>query len=191
MPSSQEHNTANPRSYDPISMSLHWLTALLVLAAFIMGPGGSEQRVYSAAKDFEREIHEVLGLAVFVLALLRLGWKPFARTPQRPELPGWMTLAAQVVQGLLYVLLIATPITAVLGAWLAGHPLTLGILGTVPPMLPEARGTGVLIAEIHTILGDAVIWLAGLHAAAALAHHFLLADGVLLSMLPSGRTQRR
>ena len=127
MPSSQEHNTANPRSYDPISMSLHWLTALLVLAAFIMGPGGSEQRVYSAAKDFEREIHEVLGLAVFVLALLRLGWKPFARTPQRPELPGWMTLAAQVVQGLLYVLLIATPITAVLGAWLAGHPLTLGI----------------------------------------------------------------
>ena len=37
---------------------LHWLTAILVLVAFIYGPGGSEQRVYSAARDFDRQLHE-------------------------------------------------------------------------------------------------------------------------------------
>jgi len=44
---------------------------------------------------------------------------------------------------------------------------------------------GTRIAEIHTWLGDVVLWVAGLHAAAALYHHVLLLDGVLASMLPA------
>jgi cytochrome b561 len=75
--------------------------------------------------------------------------------------------------------------TAIAGAWLEGHPLTLGILGNVPPMIPEAHATGQAVAKIHTILGDAVVWLAGLHAAAALFHHFVLRDAVLWSILPA------
>src|SRR5207302_10590372 len=120
-------------------MAFHWLTAVLVLAAFVMSPGGSEQQVYSAAKDFDRQIHEVLGLTVLSLALLRLASRAFAPAPQLPSAPQWMNRISKVVQGLLYTLLVATPVTATAGAWLEGHPLTLGILGDVPPMIPEAH----------------------------------------------------
>ena len=173
-----------PNRYGSVAIAFHWLTAVLVLAAFVMGPGGSEHRVYSAARDFDRQVHEVLGLAVFGLTLIRLAWQVFAAPVQHPDMPLWMIRASKAMRVLLYLLLVVTPVTAVLGAWLEGHPLTLGLLGNVPPMIPEAHAVGLLIADIHTILGDAIMWLAGLHAAAALFHHFMLRDEVLHSMLP-------
>ena len=176
--------------YGSAAMALHWLTAVLVLAAFVMGPGGAEKQVYSAARDFDRQVHEALGLTVFGLTLLRLAWRALAPAPQLPPIPRWMKLASKTVQGLLYALLVATPATAIAGAWLEGHPLTLGILGNIPPPIAEAHAIGQTIAEIHPYLGDAVIWLAGFHAAAALFHHFYLRDEVLASMLPP-RWRRR
>lgn len=165
-------------------MALHWLTAILVLAAFLMGPGGSEARVYSAAKDFDRTVHELLGLSVFLLVLLRLAWRLGHRAPELAGVPAWMKTASRAVQHLLYALLVLAPLTAICGAWLEGHPLTLGPLGEIGPILAKNHDLGKTIADVHPWLGDTVMWLAGLHAAAALFHHFVLRDGVLLSMLP-------
>lgn len=173
--------------YSRTAIGLHWITAILVLAAFIMGPGGSETRVYSAAKDFDRTVHELLGLSIFLLVLLRLGWRIKHVPPEVPGVPQWMKRASRSVQHLLYLLLVATPLAAISGAWLEGHALTLGPLGEIAPMLPRHHDAGRLIAEIHTWLGDALMWVAGLHAAAALFHHFVLKDQVLFSMLPWNR----
>ena len=170
--------------YGPIAMAFHWPTAVLVVAAFVLGPGGSEERVYSATKDFDRELHEILGLTVFGLTLARLTWRAFASAPDLPPAPPWMNRVSRIVQALLYALLVATPVTAIAGAWLEGHALTLGVLGTIPSPIAESHALGSEIAHIHTILGDTVLWLAGFHAAAALVHHFVLRDSVLLSMLP-------
>jgi cytochrome b561 len=57
------------------------------------------------------------------------------------------------------------------------------MLGSIPPMIPESHAVGKRVSELHTILGDAVVWVAGLHAAAALFHHFMLRDVVLTAML--------
>ncbi|MEZ5703240.1 MAG: cytochrome b/b6 domain-containing protein [Burkholderiaceae bacterium] len=38
--------------------------------------------------------------------------------------------------------------------------------------------------DVHSLLGDAILWLAGMHAAAAIYHHLRLRDGVLASMVP-------
>jgi cytochrome b561 len=43
--------------------------------------------------------------------------------------------------------------------------------------------------DVHEFLGDAIMWFAGLHAAAAIYHHLVLKDGVLSSMLPEKRTR--
>ena len=55
----------------------------------------------------------------------------------------------------------------------------------IAPPFAASHELGVAIATIHTWLGDAILWVAGLHAAAALYHHFILKDGVLASMLPA------
>ena len=183
-----EMSTSRPgasRRYGAAAQLLHWTTAVLVLVAFIYGPGGSEARVYAASRDFDRHLHETLGLAVFVLTLLRVVWRLVAPRPDPAPVSRWMGLAAATVQALLYLLLLAVPLTAILGAWLEGHPLAyLGGLEIAAPVA-TAHELGSLIAEIHTWLGDVILWVAGLHAVAALYHHVILKDGVLASMLPA------
>lgn len=181
----------SPTRYSAIAVSLHWLTAIVVLVAFVYGPGGSESRVYAASGDFDRQLHESLGMIVFGLSVIRVVWRLGAATPALPPLPRWMIVAAKSTQAALYVLLFALPATATAGAWLEGHPLTLLAGIRIGPLLPESHAIGAAIAEIHTWLGDAIMWLAGAHAAAALFHHFVLRDDVLASMLPGWVRLRR
>ena len=170
--------------YGSISQLLHWCTAIIVLIAFLYGPGGSEQRVYSAAHEFDRRLHETLGLCVLALTVIRLLWKTIAARPEDPPAAPWMIVLSKLVQWALYLLLLALPLTAIIGAWLEGHPLTL-LAGTdIQPWFGASHGTGSVFATIHSWLGDAIMWLAGLHALAALFHHFVLKDEVLATMLP-------
>jgi len=173
-----------PKRYSAISQLLHWLTAITVLLAFVYGLGGPEDRVYLPARDFNRHLHETLGMLVILLTLVRVLWKAFDKAPRVAGLPRWMELASSSVQGLLYVLLLAVPLSAMVGAWLEGHAVVLlGGISLASP-LAQSHALGVTVSNVHTLLGDAIMWLAGAHALAALYHHFLLRDGVLLTMLP-------
>jgi cytochrome b561 len=178
-------NPSRPRRYSAVTQTLHWATAILVLIAFLYGPGGSEQRVYAAARDFDRQLHETLGICVFTLALIRVLWRVIDTRPDPVPVARWMAITAKTVQIVLYLLLFAVPLTAITGAWLEGHPLTLLAGVKIAPALPLAHSTGAIIARIHAWLGDAILWVAGVHALASLYHHFLLRDDVLASMLPS------
>ena len=171
---------------------MHWATALLVLVAFIYGPGGSEQRVYAPARDFDRQLHETLGLCVFALVALRVIWRAVDERPDPPNVARWMAMASTLVQGALYLLLFAVPMTAITGAWLEGHPLTLlGGLEVGPLVVGKSHDLGATVASIHTWLGDTILWVAGFHALAALYHHVVLKDRVLESMLPHRLSDRR
>jgi cytochrome b561 len=177
-------DTADPPRYGAITQLLHWISAILVVTAFIYGPGGSEERVYSAAREFDRQLHETLGLSVLAIVVLRLFWRSIAEHRDPVGIPLWMKFASKALQASLYGLLLALPVTAIAGAWLEGHALTLlGGLQIAPPVT-ASHGIGATLAIVHSWLGDVVMWLAGAHAAAALYHHFVLRDGVLLSMLP-------
>jgi len=170
--------------YGRVAQALHWVTALLVLAAYLYSPGGSEQRVYSSSRDFDRQIHETLGMCVFALAVLRVLWRAVDAHPDPFNVPRWMGVAAKAAHYALYLLLFSLPLTAITGAWLEGHPLTLLAGLEIPPLLTLSHDLGAAIATVHTWLGDAILWIAGLHALAAFYHHFALKDGVLASMLP-------
>lgn len=177
--------------YGRVGQALHWATALLVLVAFIYGPGGSEERVYSAARDFDRQLHETLGLSVLLLVALRLLWQLIDDRADPPQGSRWMRVAATVVHTILYVLLFAVPLTAIAGAWLEGHPLTLLAGSEIGPLVNKSHDLGAVVARIHPWLGDAILWVAGLHALAGLYHRFVLKDGVLESMLPRWIPVRR
>ena len=175
------------QNYGRVAQALHWLTAILVLAAFLASTGGGEARVYAPDRDAQRMLHESLGIAVLIIVLVRLAWRAFDRAPDEPPMPGWMTLAAAASHWLLYLLLLAIPLTAIIGAWAEGHPRTLYVLPDLPSPFAADPGThafGAWITNLHTWLGDAIMWLAGLHAVAALGHHFVLRDRTLVSMLP-------
>jgi cytochrome b561 len=160
------------------------LTVVLVLAAYVLSKGDSHS-LYSAAADGLRRIHETLGVLLFIVVVLRLLWRLIDSTPAKQPVPRWMVAAAKLVQVGLYALLVAIPATAVLGTWLEGIPVTLLGFDIASP-ISEARGLGQLIMKIHKSLGNAILWVAGVHAGAALFHHFYLRDEVFRSMTPGG-----
>ena len=172
----------NENRYGLIAQGLHWVTALLVLSAWLIA--GTWQ--HNANGAMLLTLHQTLGFAVFVLVLVRLAWRQVDRRPEEPPMPSLMALAAQASHWLLYGLLVAIPLTAIVGSWLEGHAITIYGFGAIGPWLAESRRLGHQILEVHQVLGTMLIWIAGLHAAAALFHHFFLKDRVLRQMLPVG-----
>lgn len=98
-----------------------------------------------------------------------------------------MHTLSRITQASLWVLLLATPLSAILALGTEGHPLTL-VAGIRMDEMPVLAKSSLLKAmdwgEVHETLGDLILWLSGLHAAGALWHHHVLKDGVLKSMLP-------
>ena len=95
----------------------------------------------------------------------------------------WVSI---LVHGALWFLLLALPVTAFLALGSEAHPLTLlgGIRVDQMPMIANsAIGKLADWGDVHGFLGDAIMALAGLHAAAAIYHHVILKDGVLAAML--------
>ena len=179
--------------YDLPSLVFHWLTAIVVTVAFILGPGGFGRLMHQGVDPATRSDivwHETLGVAVFVLTLLRLLW--VAVRPAAPQFAAspLMSLAAKAGHIGLWALLLILPITALLALGSEGHPLTLlgGLrLDSIPFFSTTSLGELADWGDVHGLLGDLIMVLAGVHAAAAVFHHVVLKDGVLRSMLPGGR----
>lgn len=175
--------------YDTLSRALHWLTAIAVIAAFILGPehfGREMRQGLDPATRWDIVVHESLGLLVMALTLLRLVWVAVRPAKPRFDMPGWMHLVANVTHGLLWLMLLAVPVSALLALGSEGHPLTLlgGIRINERPVIAQSPLANLADwGDVHGLLGDMILWLSGLHAVAAIYHHVFLKDGVLLAML--------
>lgn len=116
--------------------------------------------------------HESLGVLVFVLTLLRLVW--VALRPARPrfEMAGWMSAVSHLVHGLLWLLMLAVPVTAMLAlerrgpsADAAGRPAR----RRMPFIAQSALAPMADWGEVHGLLGDIILNLAGAAAAASIS----------------------
>ena len=174
---------STPMRYGAVAQALHWLSALVVGAAYVISRGGPEARVYQPALAASRTAHESLGLLVAGLVVLRLLWRLVDPRPDPVPMPDVMRRLARLTQFILIGLMMVVPVTGLVGVFLEGHPVSLWFVGDLMPKMAPAHAIGLAVSELHTTLGQGMIWLAGLHAAAAIFHHLYLRDGVLASML--------
>ncbi len=171
--------------YGSLSIGLHWLMLLLVVAVY----GCIELRGYFPKGSDPREAlktwHFMLGLSVFVLASLRLLVNLTAPVPRiEPDPPGWQKLSARLMHLALYALMIGMPLAGWLLLSAAGKPIPFYGL-QLPALIGQSKSLAGLIKEIHEIAGTAGYFLIGLHTAAALFHHYFVRDNTLRRMLPS------
>lgn len=180
-----EVRTANANvSYDPVAKILHWLTALLVVAQFVVA--WTMPEIHRGVKPVGLiQWHLVLGSSLLVIVVLRLLWRLTHRSPPPAEgLPGWQRQTAAVTHWALYVLLFAVPITgwaaASVRVWVVR---AFGVL-PFPQIMPPFAKIGFEIGDIHGgILAWALLGVAVLHILAALYHRLALRDKVLSRML--------
>lgn len=170
----------NAQRYSPISIGLHWVMLLLIAAVYasmeLKGnfPKGSDTR------ELLKHWHFMLGLSVFALVWLRLLARWLKPVPARP---GWQERLARMMHLALYGLMIALPLLGWLT--LSADSKSIPFYGLeLPPLVAANSARAEQYKELHEALAQAGYWLIGLHAAAALLHHYVLRDDTLRRMLP-------
>ena len=184
-------NTPPPR-YDPVMQAVHWATLLLVAATFAAIWIADSGWVGSYVRPIV-QIHRSLGLTICALTILRLGWRLRSRVPELPaDVPKIQKMAARANEGLIYLLLIAQPLVGLAYTNAYGLRANLFLLAQLPPIIEKDRETAALLGDVHRLVGYILLAAIGLHAAAALFHHFIRRDAVLTAMLPARfcRSQR-
>jgi cytochrome b561 len=175
--------------YSTISMALHWVMVVLLIAvyAFInladVYPRGSD------ARNLMKTWHFMLGLSVLALVLLRIAVNITKTTPAIvPNPPKWQILSAKWMHFALYTLMVCMPIVGWFLLSASGKPIP--FFGfELPSLISANKDLAEIIKEIHEVGGTIGYFLIGLHTAAGLYHHYVVKDNTLLRMLPKHSQQ--
>jgi cytochrome b561 len=169
------------RRFTPTQRALHWLMAMMVIAMLFIGIG----MVSTLAPGYLTlvSIHKPLGIAILVLALIRLVIRLKSGAPPLPrDLPALQAIGAKASHLLLYGLLIVMPLVgwAMLSA--GGYPIVLYGPIQLPPIAPHDAALHAALVSAHLILAYVFFATIILHIAAALFHGLIRRDGVLQTM---------
>jgi cytochrome b561 len=166
--------------YDNASILLHWGSAILIGLNWLIGQGRSLAPP-GEPRSAMLSTHILIGLTIGVLLMARLAWRagPGRRVGNEPSLAG---LLAKAVHATLYGLIAVTVLAGAAGV-LAHGPHLFGA-AVLPRFDLWPHGPLYMVGRLHNKLADILIVLAGLHALAALGHHVVLRDGVLMRMVP-------
>ena len=175
---------------------LHWAMAVLILGLLALGwymvnvVGTSDLVLRYQMTQW----HKSFGFVVFVLALVRLGWRAANPTPGEPEGPAWEHTVARGAHLALYALMVLLP----LSGWLMASAspmndanafpfqvknMVFGLFELPDPIAPGDRGLEAALKAVHLWAAVAMGLLLLAHAGAALMHHVVRRDRVLLRMV--------
>lgn len=163
--------------YGSVAITIHWLTAIIILMLFATGLLAAGQADPDAKLALVR-FHVPLGMAVLVLTLLRIVWWWVAdRRPDLPaDQPGWQKFMAIGVHFALYAVILLLASSGIATLVLSGA-LPAIIAGTALPDLET-----VLPRLVHGVAGKLMLGLLALHIGAALYHQFVRRDHLLARM---------
>ncbi len=166
-------------TYTRTAKSLHWLMALLLIGLLALGFYMHDLPL-SPEKLQLYAWHKWAGVSAFLLVLLRLSWRLAHTPPPLPaSMPRTMQLAAHAGHLLLYVLMLAIPLTGWLMSSAKGfQTVWFGVL-PIPDLIGKDKATGELLALVHKSLNLLFVAVIVGHVGAALKHHFIDKDGLL------------
>jgi cytochrome b561 len=136
--------------------------------------------------------HKWIGVTVFALATLRILWRATHRAPPLPAgMPAWQRAGAHLVHVLLYVAMIAIPITGYLFSSASNVPVVyLGIV-PLPRLIAPDPTLKVVFKTAHLVLNWGLAALVLAHVGAALKHQWIDRDGLLARMIPWLKGKRK
>ncbi|HUN94507.1 MAG TPA: cytochrome b [Burkholderiaceae bacterium] len=173
-----------PPRYDLVAVVLHWSIAIALFFQVAIGwlmqevpkqPPGPRAAWFN--------LHKSIGLTLGALVLVRLAWRLAHRPPPFPErVPIWQARGAVVLHRLLYVAMLALPLSGLVGSIYSGRPIRYFAFA-LPTVAAQDDGIKSLCSAIHEAAGWLLLALVLAHAAAGIAH-LVVHDGVFARMWP-------
>lgn len=174
----------NATQYGSVSKKLHLCTAIVFILMLIIGSLMGEI-TDKPIRGFVVNIHKLLGLVALALGVLMLLWSLVNPKPNYPAtMPHWEKKLARLVQGCLYLLLIAMPLSGWILSTSAGRaPDFFGLMSLPLPGIAENETVRNLSGEAHEILAWALFILVCFHVLGALKHRFIDKDNTFQRMM--------
>lgn len=171
-------------TYGVVAKAFHWLLFLMI--AFLVAAGNFLASMPKGPDKLAAAgMHKSFGLIVLVLVLARLAWRLANVTPKDPE--GTSAIEAflgHAMHWALYVLMIAQPVSGILMSQAAGQPASLFGLAEIPALVAADESAAKLYRAGHGAIWLLLVLAVLGHVLAALYHHFMKNDDVLLHMSP-------
>ncbi len=178
----------NTSRYTTTAIGLHWLMAILLSGLFALGLYMSDLTL-SPLKLQLFSWHKWAGVTAFLLVLSRLLWR-FSHRPPPPlpdNMPARMRLAAHAGHAMLYLLMVAIPVSGWLMSSAKGYQTVyFGIL-PIPDLLAKNKPLAEVLQNVHQVLNYLFAAIVVGHAGFAVKHHLIDKDIVLMRMLPWGK----
>ena len=172
--------------YTKVAIVFHWLIALMIIGTFTMGLVMTDMPGLTPTKLKYYSWHKWAGVTILALATLRLLWRLTHAAPAYPNsMSDWQKTSANALHGLLYVLMLAVPLSGYFYTLSAGFPVVYFGLFELPVLIAKNEALKPVLKEVHFWLNMVLAGTVGLHVAAALKHHFIDRDGIVKRMLPS------
>jgi cytochrome b561 len=183
--------TSNVARYHIGAIALHWVVAFVLIANLLLGL--LLEDIADADKFQAYQWHKSLGVTVLLLGVLRLVWRLTHMIPaDLPNFKPWEITVSKITHVLFYVLMIGIPLTGWMIVSASPRNFPTMLFGLLPwPHLPFLQGfvdqkeVMKSISDVHGALAYGILVLLVLHVGAALRHHFMLKDDVLLRMTPA------
>ena len=179
------NDTNGASGYASPMVLMHWLMLILIAIVYALmelktfAARGSDLRVNMAA------LHYLCGLLVFALVWVRMALRMFSRVPPiEPAPPAWQEAGAKLLHAVLYAMMIGLPLLGWLALSAKGKPVHLFVFDLPFPIEPD-DALARQLKELHESIAKAGYAAIGLHAAAALFHHYVKRDNTLTRILPS------
>jgi cytochrome b561 len=179
---------SNILRYNNTAIALHWLIALLIVWGFALGWVMTDIPGITPAKLKYFSWHKWLGVTVFVLALVRLGWR---LGHPAPALGNAMhtaeKFAAHAAHFLLYVLMLGIPVSGYFYTAAAGIPVVyLGIL-PLPTLIAPDQALAASLKTVHIWMNYGLLAIVAAHLLGVIKHEVLDRQRLLARMLPFGK----
>ena len=172
--------------YSRTAQFLHWIMAIIFIAAWLIGFYSGNFLSYEVDGSFKGDVislHKNIATVIIFLFVVRIFWRYTHPVPKLPDsMSPFMQKMAHLGHLALYFMLIALPVTGCFYSWSAGHPAPVLYLFEIPRLVDKNPELLAIIKPLHIYLSWAVSLLLVGHIAAALKHHFIDKDHVLLSM---------
>ena len=187
----QEFQARKSRLYDTgsiygwISILLHWVTAIIVIALWIIGQSIMNMPLEEVSD--RRALHVSIAASAWLLLIFRALWRFRSGHPHVRGQSAVIHRIAVVAHYAMLVIMLLMLVSGPLMVWFDGRAITIFDTVAIPGPLGESQTLSELAWFIHSNAAMALFWLVLLHIGGALKHLMFHSDDTIARMIWPGR----